>query len=204
MGNYGDMQTRIADEMARSDLTDQIKLAILSAIEHYKTKRFWFNEGETSIPTTIGLAYYPLPTDFGEDDEVTVTVPGSDRYPLIEASYHWIREVSVLTTLLGRPYKYAIYEEDYWLYPIPDQVYSITFSYLKYLAALSLNADSNAWTTHGETLIRCKAKAILYTHVTRNDKMAAAMTVEEGVALANLTEKTVMKISSGRLKPTQF
>ncbi len=203
MSTYSDMQARIADEMARTDLTNQIQLAILSAINFYKDERFWFNEGEVTFNTIIGLDHQIVPTTFGEVDEITVTVSGN-RYVMDLVSYDYIRVQVSQQTLMGQPERAAIFEEDIWYDPIPDRVYPIILSGLIYFATLSGASDSNVWTNEAESLIRCRAKSILYTHVTRNDKMAAAMDARESRHLAKLRQKTVQRTAASKLKAMRF
>jgi len=207
MASYNDMQVRIADELARTDLTTQIQKAILSAVEFYKDDRFWFNEGEVTLNTVAGTANQPLPTSptaIGEIDVVTATVSG-ERYEVHEASYDWIRENQDLTTFMGQPYKYAIFEEDIWYYPIPDAVYVITFSGLIYFATMTTGSDSNAWTNEAEELIRTRAKWDLNTNVIRNDKESMKMMgIIDNILYPKLKQKTIQKTNIGILKPTKF
>lgn len=61
-----DLQTRIADELSRSDLTSQIALEITSAIQFYQNEALWFNENIMVTLTTIqGQRDYILPPNFG-------------------------------------------------------------------------------------------------------------------------------------------
>ena len=204
MSTYGDMQSRIADEIARSDLTTQIQMAILSAIEYYKDDKFWFNEGEATINTTAGLDHDAMPVTFGELDVVTVTVPGSDRYKVETTTYEWIRDNATQSSLVGRPEFYAFFEEDVWYYPIPDAVYPIIFSGLIYLSTLTGPNSTNAWTNEAEQLIRCRAKWDIYYNITRNDKEAQKMEVAEMKMWSKLMKKTTQKVASGRLQPIRF
>lgn len=210
MSTYGDMQARIADEIARADLTSQIQLAILSAIEYYKDDRFWFNEGEVSFyPTDDGLItgmladHTPMSVTFGEIDEATITVSGS-RNPIYQKSYEFIRNVVTQSTITGQPGHYAIFDENVWYDVVPDSLYPITFSGLIYLATLTISASTNAWTNEAERLIRYRAKADLFAGVTRNDKEAQKMALMEEQELGKLRQKTIQKLSSGRLKARQF
>lgn len=60
------MQTRIADELSRTDLSSQIALEITSAIQFFQNERFWFNEDVMVTITTIsGQRNYTLPPNFG-------------------------------------------------------------------------------------------------------------------------------------------
>jgi hypothetical protein len=55
----GDLKARIADELARADLTSQIALAISQAIEEACTHRFWFMEyAGLPLSLTAGTAIY--------------------------------------------------------------------------------------------------------------------------------------------------
>lgn len=60
-----DLQSRVADELSRSDLTSQINLEITSAIQFYQNEKFWFNENLMVTLTTIqGQRDYILPPNF--------------------------------------------------------------------------------------------------------------------------------------------
>ena len=202
-GDFGTMQNRIADEIARSDLTAQIRDAIQSAIRLHESERFWFNEAEAAAASVAGQANYALPGDFLEADALTLTVSGN-RYPLCARGFGWIRGVAVAESSRGRPTDWAYYADQLWLYPVPDAAYALTLSYLKRLAALSESSDTNAWMTHGEELIRARAKADLYANVIRDFDEALAMKAVETEALANLRIKSAKKLAAGRLTPTRF
>ena len=56
---FGDMQLRIADELDRpTDLTEQIKKAILSAVKHYERKTFYFSESSFTFSTVAQQENY--------------------------------------------------------------------------------------------------------------------------------------------------
>lgn len=63
--SYADLQSRIADELSRSDLTTEIQNEIASAIEWYQYENFPWNEASTaSFNTVNGQRYYALPANF--------------------------------------------------------------------------------------------------------------------------------------------
>ena len=63
--SYSDLQSRIADELSRTDLTSQIQLEIASAIEWYQYESFpWTEESMAAFTTVNGQRYYPLPANF--------------------------------------------------------------------------------------------------------------------------------------------
>lgn len=70
MATYGDMQARIADELARTDLAAEIQNEIQTAISYYENERFWFNEGQWTFNTVNAQELYALPVQFVADFDV--------------------------------------------------------------------------------------------------------------------------------------
>lgn len=208
MSTFGTMTSRIADEMLRSDLTSQIQSAIQSAIRHYSGTRFWFNEATATTadgfgPTASGTEYYSLPTDFQAVDTITATI--SDVYQLVPESFNEIDRIQQSASYhTGQPWKYAIYRQMLRLYPIPDGTYTLRINYVKSLTALSADADTNAWMTDGEELIRCRAKRDVYIHVLEDQRMAEAMSKLESDALAQLRGRTAQRSTPTRIAATSF
>lgn len=63
--SYTALQSRIADELSRSDLTTEIQNEIASAIQWYEYESFPWTEASTAAFNTInGQRYYPLPANF--------------------------------------------------------------------------------------------------------------------------------------------
>ncbi len=165
MSTLGTMKTRIADEIARTDLTSQIALCITSAIEEHERFGWWFQETSFSFDLTSGQTQYttsdnaniPLMIDF---DSVTVTGSGSDPgwglklekwpYSAIQA-----RLQSNAETL---PSVYSFWEESLWFAPEPGSGYAVKVAGKKKLTTLSESTDTNAWMVTGEILIRQTAK----------------------------------------------
>lgn len=173
---YGDMQTRIANELHRSNLStdSHITNAIQSAIKHYERERWYFNEATTSssLTTVASTALYALPDDFMKMDNVMVTVNGwkakTKSMPYIEMD----SRDSGASSVTGPPEYWSIYGNQLRHYPIPNSAYVVTISYQKRLATLSASADTNAWVDDLEALIRTKAKEIICRDVVRNYELA--------------------------------
>lgn len=200
MSTLGDMKTRIADELARSDLSSQIDKAITTAIAHYESERFGFNETRTTAGTVNAQRYLDLPSNFITEDHIDINVNGND-YRLIEIAYTELEDRQVNSSLTGYPFRYAKYRERLWFYPIPNGSYTVTLSYVKKLDALSSDTDSNSWTNIGEELIRARAKFDLYLNVIRNPEEADLMKALEMSAFESLKSKTSKKIGIGKLRP---
>ena len=63
--SYAELQSRIAAELSRTDLTSQIQSEIASAIEWYQYEDFPWTEASTAAFNTVkGQRYYSLPANF--------------------------------------------------------------------------------------------------------------------------------------------
>ena len=212
MASYGDLQARIAREMHRTDLTADIKAAILSAIAFYSSQRFYGNEKRWTLTTIGGTKFYgtttpspgTLPDDILEIDSITVTA-NSRIYQLDRMSYEDMDAIDAGTTpLAGYPRLWSWYAGQLRLYPTPNAAYVLNISGQCELPALSDSADSNFWTNQAEELIRCRAKRDLYAHVVMDDENAGRMNAMEGQALRSIKAQTNKLISSGRISSTRF
>lgn len=226
MTDFQTMQTRIADDITRTDLTSQIANAINDAILLWEGTRFAFNEKRYLILTVTSQEYYDLSGSglldadseaaaatgemVMEIDSVTNTV--SDfPYPLSERTQQWFDKFQSLPTqYTGQPDSYGIYGNQLRLFPIPDGAgpetggaYPIHISALARLGPNPLvsNADTNGWMTEGELLIRNQAKVLLYRLPLRDAEGAAF--AQQGVdeAFASLTRKRDAKAATGRIPP---
>lgn len=198
MSTYGIMQTRINDELALPSVVGRIKPAILSAIRFYEQERFWFLEGEATASTVADQANYATPTDLLQTDEMTLT-DSSTRHSLRKVTWAAMRNLATSTSSTSRPKVWSLYANEYWLYPVPDAVYTLTSSYLLRLTALSAVDDTNDWMTHGEELIRSRSKYDLLLNSARDFEGAAAMKQAARDAYDNLLTKSNRKIRTPTL-----
>jgi len=205
MTDYVTMQTRIADELVRGDLSSQIKSAIQSAIDFYETQRFWFNETRSTIATVDGTEYYDLPTDFLEMDTLGITI-SSRYYQLVAKTHDYLDQINWgAGTWKGFPYFYSLFDNDIRLYPIPDGAYTLTLTYLKQLDALSADTDTNNWMTTAEELIRTRAKVDLLENVIRGKealKDAERLRVREREVFNNIFTAGSKRVTTGRIRPS--
>lgn len=185
MTTFGVMKSRIADDLVRDDLSTQISNAIQDALRVWEGQRFDFNERRYRINTVASQEYYDviaptLLTSAGaavptgekvlEIDSITVTVSNAP-YPLCPRTQQWFDKFQALPTLYrGQPDSYAIFGDQLRLFPVPDAAYQLNLSALARLGTLSADADTNAWMTEGEALIRNQAKLVLYRDVLRDNE----------------------------------
>lgn len=186
-GTFGDMYTRIAVELDRSDLTAPIKDAIVSAIDSYAQDRFAWNQRKFTISTVAGTDEYALPsTDVDAAfirvmsiDHLMITI-SSGRYEMVPRTTFYVDDLKANTTLQGRPKWYAIINQKLRIWPIPDAVYVMDgfgLCDINSITNTSATGVTNAWVDrlYGEEMIRARAKADLYENIIRNGEKAAAM-----------------------------
>lgn len=212
MSNYGVMQVKIAAEIERDDLTTPIKEAILSAIDHYESMRFWFNEKRSTA--SISTEFADMPTSLVEVDSIKIT-SGSSDYELTPRSYGYLDRITTNSTYTGPPVDYSIYAKQFRFYPIPDKTYTVTLSYINTLTDLSASVDSNDWMTIGETLIRHRAEADLRINKIGSDfaKQQALILTQGGSNTLSTQEKSALEGLQGEslkrnnlktIRPTVF
>lgn len=201
------MQARIADELARTDLTSQIASAITTAIEAYQTDRFFFNESRTvTFSTVSGQDFYgsaanaSIP-DLLNIDWITILISAGNLWPLEYRPPEDIDYDAGNTSSTGQPYDYTYYQQQIRLYPSPNQVWTVRVQgqVLAAIPASDAEAD-NPWMTYGERLIRSRAKMEIAMHVLRDDALAATMRGAETEAFKQLKGRTNRQVSRGRIR----
>lgn len=187
------LQSQIADELGgRTDLLSvlsgsgltlsPIKNAIQSAIAKWEREPFYFNEDyDTSFFSTAnGTEVYTSVTSTKISTllniyRLRVTI-SSTRYPLVRRTWAYLDD-NALSTTAAAPTDYAYFAQQIRLYPVPDNTYVVGAAYMKRLAALSADGDTNAWTGDGFDLIRSEAKRILAREVLHDEEMAHRMSL---------------------------
>jgi hypothetical protein len=170
----GDLKARIADELARSDLTSQIALAISDAIDEACTHRFWFMEARgLTILALAGTDIYSG-TAIGELLEIDrlVLIVGGQRRTLRPMNDDELDRLNDGSAPQGEPYAYSRYGDTLRLYPVPNQNYTVLIDGVTRGATLDSDGDSSIWTTTGEKYVRALAKRDLLGHVIRNPEAA--------------------------------
>lgn len=188
MSTYGAMTSRIADELVNDgDIsTVQIQRAIQTAIADYAGEQLWFNEAVSTFSTVASQELYTsadlaaIPTII---KVLSMRIANSGAYT---AYINGINNDNIEDmqdgSITGAPEYYSRFANNLRLYPIPDAVYSIKISYIATLATLSADADTNAWMTDGEEVIRQAAKKRLAMDYLADDALAQRCAVMERAA----------------------
>lgn len=204
------MKARIQDELARSDLTSQIALAITDAIERYQPERMWFNESrDVTFSTVASQEYYTsadnatIP-DIYAIDYVMMTVGGTIN-ELSRYTPPQIESLSDNGTQTGEPYAYAYFQKKIRLHPVPTQVYTVRVAgHVKIAAPASDSEANNVWMTDAERLIRARAKYNIALDVLRDQGIAAAMAASVTEAFDQMKGRTNRQVGTGIIAPTCF
>lgn len=199
--SLGNLKARIADELARSDLTSQIGLAITDAIKEASANRFWFNEVRGLVVNLVsGQETYTSDdiSSITEIDAAWINVGGQRRNLYVGNSFDIDMAVDG-TPPLGEPDTIARYGNGLRLYPVPQQAYVLTLDGVTSLNALTDDGMSNAWTVDAEKLIRSIAKRELYAHVIQDAEAATGMDTLAQRYLNELLDKTGTRTATGRM-----
>lgn len=217
MATLSDMKARIADEIARTDLTAQIALAINTAISEYAKERFRFSDTDPASPATFVTVADRFVYDAADNPAISSMMGidylaaqiGGMLQPLTPVRPEDARIYNQLGTMHGQPMWYAYEGNKLLLSPTPDQAYTMTFNVFRSVAAPADDAEEdNPWMNEGELLIRCRAKFEIATHLTRNKEMASAMSPDPPGATyrawKSLKAGTNRAVGTGRIRPVQF
>jgi hypothetical protein len=207
MGTLADLKSRIATELARTDLTSQIANAVSDAIKYYGRERFWFNQSRAITFSTVnGQQAYTstdqslIPSLICIDD---LYFTGATTYPLDRYSPTDFEFLIGSSTANGKPYAFTYTDSEILLYPTPNDAYAMRL-YAHYKLPTITDTETNAWTDDAEELIRTHAKQLLYLDPLEDDQAAARMGVKIPELLAVLRAETSARMGTGRIRPTQF
>jgi hypothetical protein len=173
-------------------MDSRIDDAINEAIQFYMINRFWFNEAITTFNTITDQRQYTvadgLPSDILEIDIAKALVSGG-QIILQQRTFQYMENVD-RNSFTGNPTICAWYENSLFLYPIPDNVYVVTLDYKKLYLPLTEDDDTNDFTVYASSLIKAKAKWILYMQFLKDPEMAQIEEVCEMKALGQLTTRS--------------
>jgi hypothetical protein len=198
MSTYGDLQDRIADDLNRTDLSDQIRDQIKLAIIHYGTFPFWFNEGRTTLTGSSSTSFLTVPSDYLDVVELYINV---GNYPVKMEQKPLDFIVGYRGTNESQPGAYCYFGDRFELDCKVNQQYTFPLWYIKELATLSATTDSSLWTYQAEDLVVFRAEKMLYSRVLKDKAEAASCAALEREARTSRLRFRDQKIGTGSAKP---
>lgn len=213
MSTLTTMLARIADELARSDLTSQIRYAITDAIERYQPERMWFNESRgITFATVAGTSDYTALTgdvshtkDLYAIDYLMLSTGATQIDTLCKESPERIEYLLGASNSQNQPYMFAYYNKTIRLYPIPNDAWTVRIAgHIKRAAPASDDEADNVWMTDAERLIRARAKYNLAVDVLQDEGLAVRMTAAVTEAHEQLKGRTNKQLGSGSIAPMCF
>lgn len=198
MSTYGDLQDRIADDILRTDLSDQIRDQINLAILHYGRIPFWFNEARTTLTASNSASFLTVPSDYLETVELYIKIGG---YPVRMLEKPLNEIVEYRPTSGSQPSAYAYFGDRFELNFEVNQQYEFPLWYIKSLATLSASTDTSLWTSQGEDLIVFRAEKVLYSRVLKKSQEASECAALEREARTSLLRFRDQKIGTGSAVP---
>ncbi len=197
MGTFGSEVNRVINELGRADpsMTAIVEAEFQSAILHYESTRFWFNQGSYTFTTSASLANYTWPADFLGPESVMYWDSGT-KYPLEERNYYSLNEMDTGQDF-SSPVMYALFSQQFRLYPVPQKTYTVVVDYQKKLITLSASTDTNAWVDQASELIRSRVKATLAAGRYKDFDAAQVYHMQEENALDRLLFQTDKYLGGG-------
>ncbi len=198
MSTYGDLQDRVADDLNRSDLSDQIRDQIRLAIVHYGRFPFWFNEARTTLTGSSSTTFLTVPSDYLDTVDLYINV---SNYPIKMIASDLNDVVGGRPSNGSTPYRYCYFGDRFELECPVNIEYTFPLWYIKELATLSATSDSSLWTSQGEDLIVARAEKVLYRDVLKDSKAFSLAKDAEKEAKTSLLRFRDQKIGTGYAKP---
>jgi hypothetical protein len=199
MSTYAEVKARIAREMHRDDLTADIVTHVRSAINHYANRRTWKNEGTLQVTTTADVNIKAAPTGLREETRVAVVIGGYD-YPLDKLTLEQMADRHGGDGTKGQPIEYSREDANLKFWPTPDAAYTVNVTGIYDDTALSLDADTNSWTTIGEDLIVARTRHTLCRDVTLDEEKMAFAEKAERAARNRLFGEANTRASTGKVQ----
>ena len=212
MAIKSDLAAKIADDLARGDLSTQINDAIDYSIKRYERERFWFND-KNNISVTLSssvaeLALSDLPSKMFQIDRIRIVLASNTLLDLYSRDYDWISARQDIN-LSSQPVEYCIYDEAIQFDCTTNQNYTLVLDGIVGLgntvASNSYSSsDAAVWFNDARDLIRADAKRDIYANVIKDFEFAAKMNELVNFEYAQLKGRT-NQIKRGRqVRPTRF
>uniref|UniRef100_A0A6H1ZQ13 Uncharacterized protein n=1 Tax=viral metagenome TaxID=1070528 RepID=A0A6H1ZQ13_9ZZZZ len=133
---------KIVANVDREDLTEAMVLQYLNnrQLQVLNFDNFSFMEQTAESSTVIAQQSYTVPSDYKDELHLWI-VEGTNKNIPLRWSESEAEKKYMQTDRAGKPTNYWLWQGAYFLYPIPDKVYTMKAKYYKYLTDLT-NVDT--------------------------------------------------------------
>mgnify|MGYP003440349363 FL=1 len=216
MTTFLDVRTRVADQLARSDLNTQIDREIQLAMARYNRRVSWLHEvREVSLTSVAAQAWYSsvdVSTGTGPQDttgRTAVDVADIQKIDYMrDPNYDDLRQVHYsdfeglfdTTGAAGRPTYFTLYAGQIGIWPVPDGVTIYTLSAVVKPVIPSLATDESIWFDQAQELIENAAAAAICRKFIQDGERAQAFQVYETEAWNDLVREGNQKMATGKLR----
>lgn len=202
MPTYIDCINRVQDDfLNRTTFNAQVRRAINTTIRQRQRERFWFNETQTALTTTISSEFLDHPVDMLILDRLEIIRDG-DQIPLLNKPLDLVRAINA-NSATGYPSVYAEYANKWYLANIPDSAYPVNCFYIMKMDPLSADTDTNKWLSAAEDVVVYGAAKLVWSTTVRNVSAASVCAQLETDALYELRRMRDQRADI-RLTPTRF
>lgn len=204
MATFGELKTKISkrlqDTQGTAVSTSDVADAINTSIKYWKKKIFFFNQKSDSITLTEDSAVIPsIPSDFQFElsDAGFVVEDSQINYPLkkIPLAQYELEDIEGS----GVPSVYTWKSGSFYMYPYPQQAYTMRINYIKDYDDLVLDGDTNDFTTNADQLIMYEALSRLHGELRQDEKMEAYYSARAQNEFSILSSFGKRKSGSGQL-----
>lgn len=205
MSTYSQMQSNIADKIVRTDLTTQIADEINRAINFYASDRFYFTQTTDTFSTVASQFAYSssdsVATDIRDIDLLQITISTNNYIYPERISFNELQSLNV-SNPTGQPSVWAYHQQKIFLYPVPNDVWTVTMYYQKAYADLSSGSDTSDWTSGlPKDLIEQRTLKVMYSDWVKDDESAARAAARELEIYNKLRMESEKLISTKRITP---
>lgn len=193
MVTWATQKARIADEMVRNDIAaggareHLLEKHYQDAVEYYANEKFWFNSIRTTVNTVSGTQTVTIPATVQTIERLTYP---ANNLELIETTMGELDD----RTDGGSPEFYAYYNDQIYLWPKPDAIYTLGVYGIAKVAAPTTDTDDNIWTNEAAALIRAHTKMTLYRSVYRDPEGTQLAMAEAKDAYDTLKRETAKRL----------
>lgn len=159
--------TQVKNNLNRTDITDaQIYIWLNNRQRRIlQLENVYFMEKTSTTSTVASQQTYTVPTDYKDELIITLVDSDSKRSVLTKWKGSEPEKGYTDTTKTGKPTNYWLWQDAYYLYPIPDAVYTLSLRYYYYLTDLSASNTTNELTNKFPDLLIAGATADGFTYL---------------------------------------